>query len=206
MMSQGIKYNDIHFAYDEKKIGNLKSWLMSCEIIKKHYPADEGIWHLQDDIVLSDRFAEVAEHIDGTMIVNGWVSVLFNKARYKLKGERRVADHWNSFPCIFIPNKYMIEFPEWFYTDLVQKKFHERISENKWDDYLFWQYMRQRHRDDKVLNLAPNIVDHVDYIIGGSVLNPKRDKLATSAFWNEPEKLEKLKKDGDNWHKSHSTI
>ena len=62
--------------------------------------------------------------------------------------------------------------------------------------------MLERHKDMTITNLTPNIVDHVDYIIGGSVINVGRQKLVyRSAFWEDEDLVEALAEAVGNRHK-----
>lgn len=192
MKKQGIKASDIIVWNDSDGLGNLQSWLASCQYILDKYGNEPGIWHLQDDVVIASTFKAEAEKADN-MIVNGFVSIKFNKIRYTLKGEQRVLNHWNSFPCMYIPMKYINGFLKWWdKVGQFDPNYQSRIEENKADDYLFWAYMRRVRRLDHVINLAPNIADHIDYMMGGSVVNPQRTENAVSAWWEEPELLAEL--------------
>ena len=42
-------------------------------------------------------------------------------------------------------------------------------------------------------NLSPNIVEHIDYLLGGSIANKKRKGALTSLYWIERELTDKLK-------------
>ena len=39
--------------------------------------------------------------------------------------------------------------------------------------------------DYKVLNLKPNLVDHIDYLLGGTVINKERKNKNVRAVWFE---------------------
>jgi len=47
-----------------------------------------------------------------------------------------------------------------------------------------------------VLNLAPNLVNHIDHLLGGSLINKDRGRgpeYIMSRYWEEPELIEDIK-------------
>ena len=49
----------------------------------------------------------------------------------------------------------------------------------------------------RVWNLAPNMVNHIDHLIGGSLINQGRNKpneFLMSKYWEEPELLDDIEK------------
>jgi hypothetical protein len=80
------------------------------------------------------------------------------------------------------------------YADaLYQDIYQEAVTSNKMDDTLFHDFVTNNRTGDMVLNLKPNIVDHVDYLIGGSVINQSRGKAARSDLWEDLGEVEDLK-------------
>lgn len=192
MVEQGINREDISVWNDEKEEGNLVSWLKSCNHIQETMSEEKGIWHLQDDIVIGKSFREETEKA-GDMIINTWVCKRFNATHYTATGVVGVLYHWNSFQCVYIPNRYLFGFLKWYYKTAVKDEYClKRIQENRWDDWLFWTYMRRMNRGDRCLNLAPNICEHIDYMIGGSVATPEREGNVYGVYWEENEILEEL--------------
>ena len=59
---------------------------------------------------------------------------------------------------------------------------------------LFRQYIWQYHGEDEALNLAPNIVNHIDYLIGGSVNGRDTGKRILSKYWNDNKLIKELEK------------
>ena len=57
---------------------------------------------------------------------------------------------------------------------------------------LFKAFVVDRFPDVEATLLDPNIVDHVDYLIGGSVINASRNKPVRSKHWNEEELVNEL--------------
>ena len=62
------------------------------------------------------------------------------------------------------------------------------------DDDVFRTFMLNEHARETVLNLRPNLVEHVDWIIGGSILSPWRDFIACACYWDDDELVDELKK------------
>jgi hypothetical protein len=60
------------------------------------------------------------------------------------------------------------------------------------DDYLFKRFMQQEHPKTQVFNLNPNIVNNIDYLIGGSTITKREEKIE-SLYWYEPKLIEDLK-------------
>lgn len=180
MLEQGINQKDISVYCDKNKDGNLHSFLQSLKGLQ------EDTWHLQDDVIIGRRFKAVTENVDG--VVCAFCSIYSEDKPYGLVDVR---DMWYSFPCIRIPVAYSQEFQEWTQTDALKSPLYRSwVAVGKYDDSLFMAFMMHRHGKDKVLNLNPNIVNHIDYLIGGSVVNKIRAKQATSIYWNERELLE----------------
>jgi hypothetical protein len=41
--------------------------------------------------------------------------------------------------------------------------------------------------------MKPNLVEHVDWIVGGSILSPWRGYLARAEYWDDEDLVEELK-------------
>lgn len=168
---------------DKDLSGNLTSFINSLKIL----PDYGCTWHLQDDILISNRFAEVINKSTGD-ITCGFSSV-FDKFMDPVVVPRQM---WWSFPCIKIPNKYNKEFIAWCNRDNIKcKKYRDCFDQNKGDDALFREFLEDNYPDCKIVNLIPNIVNHIDYMLGGSVSNPNRYrqiKKVLSKNWPEDEK------------------
>lgn len=155
-------------------------------------PADDGgAWHIEDDVYPCRDFVKTARaHDEG--IVNGfhcaatdeyfapgWVSVL--KAGY-------------SFPCFRLPNRYAVEFAEWFAQDAAHREqYREWVQDNKHIDSFMLDFLWEQHPEEKVFNLKPSIVEHVDEYIGGSMVNKWRDGWLKAEFFDDPDIIEELK-------------
>ena len=79
----------------------------------------------------------------------------------------------------------------------VRKKYRAYFDENKHDDVFLEMYLTQNFPTLRVWNLAPNIVNHIDHLIGGSLINQGRNKsteFIMSKYWNEPELLNDIER------------
>lgn len=187
MLKQGIERENILIYNDNAKLGNLRAFLSSAEIIDTRI---SGTWHLQDDVIISSNFKEVTETYD-----HGIVCGFCNTYSADLPiGIRPVRDMWYSFPCIRIPNGLLKSFVRWVNIPSTQNKYRVYIEANKFDDTLFRAYIISLYKDKLVHNLCPNIVDNVDYLIGGSIINYNRPVSdVNSIYFTEKPLKEELK-------------
>ena len=90
----------------------------------------------------------------------------------------------------------MKEFKIWMYQKAVfDNKLFPLYQENKHDDTFFWQFIKQQHNREYVMNLVPNIVDHIDYLLGGSMINEaRREKVMRAAYWQDQKSVRELVK------------
>ena len=196
--AETILWND-----DEGK-GCLKSWVSSCLWICEHFPNGGGIWHLQDDVLIVSDFMDRIKEMPQDIVCNGFV--YSDPANERLKticnktGIQKVNDYWFSFPCCYVPNKYIYGFVDWFYQDVLRAgKYANKVQAGLYDDFFFWQYMKINHKNDYVLNVVPNLVQHVDYLLGGSVANEKKHMRKPACYWVEPEREKDLERRVAKW-------
>lgn len=180
MLRQGIEKENILIYNDEKKLGNLRAFKASSELVCHEI---SGTWHLQDDVIISSKFREVTETYDKG-VVCGFCNVFSKDLPI---GIRLMRDMWYSFPCIRIPNNVLKQFVQWLNYPDTQTTYRYYIEANKFDDTLFRKFMTTKYPDKIVHNLCPNIVDNVDYLLGGSIINYTRDKEknVNSIYYNE---------------------
>ena len=193
LVNQGIQQNQIEIWHDYERVGNLGSFLQSLNWIKENVGEQGGFWHLQDDICISKNFKRVTEEYDDG-IVCGFVNRKFNTVQLENYGRQPVSKMWFSFPCIRIPNNYAIEFLDWIYNQAVfNPKTYAWYQTGKMDDSLWCQFMEQKHFREYVMNLKPNIVNHIDYLLGGSQVNTDRGQVKREAFyWGQDEIVKEL--------------
>ena len=189
MVEQGIDRNNIEVWMDSKRLGNLLSCMKCFEECGKR---GSGRWHLQDDVVISSDFKEKTEMYD-----KGQVSGFF---RYDWQGLTPQAGvvpavyMFNSFQCIRIPDDWAGECAEWFFTDAAfRDMYKDMVKENKYDDSFYLDFVTENHSGDMVTNLNPSIVDHIDFLLGGSIVNTHREHRARSDLWEDEEAYNKMK-------------
>lgn len=174
MFEQGIDYVDVWEDVDNE--GNLMSCMKSFEECGQY---QGGTWHLQDDVIISRKFAEITSK-GGSEILCGFTC------------ERFAMPHMQySFPCIYIPNRYASGCAEWFFKPRQQERFNNFIHRRKCDDEVFMAYASEMKLPYK--NLNPCIVDHVDYLLGGSVANHDRfEKQVRAKYWEDEDLVKDL--------------
>ena len=193
MLSQGIKESDICVLNDDDSLGCLWHYIRTCEIVLRKYPNEPGVWRLQDDVLISSTFKEATEAAPKDIVCNGYLATE-ESDDYDKVGLVAVKDYWYSFPCIYVPNEITRGFLEWFKYKVVREGKHSKqLQKRKYDDYFFWLSMQAQRKDALILNMYPNIIQHVDYLLNGSVVNQKRKAgKAKAYYWLETEREEEL--------------
>ena len=193
LLEQGIDRDDILIWNDEEHKGNLWAAMECFEHCGKH---DGGCWHLQDDVILSSTFAERTKSAD-KLIECGFCHFGFEKndGRSVDKiGEVEARYMWSSFPCIYIPNWMARDFADWFYRKAMYRQEYIMFLHEKKNDDSFWRdFINEEHPYDKVINVVPSLIDHVDWLLGGSIINEHRGTNCRSYHWEEEELIFQLK-------------
>ena len=180
--------DSIEIWNDTEGAGNLAACMASF----KARSGDGGTWHIQDDVILARDFVErCREHDEG--VVYGFFCEYFTDDP-KQAGRVSVEDAWHSFQCVRIPDAYARECEAWLHGE---GQNHENyplwIRSGKMDDSVFRTFLIEKHGRETVENLKPCLVDHVDFILGGSVLHPWRGHLARATFWEDEDMVRELK-------------
>ena len=174
MFDQGIDYVDVWEDIDNE--GNLISCMKSFEECGQY---KGGTWHLQDDVIICKKFAEITSK-GGSEILCGFTCDKFAMPHMQY-----------SFPCIYIPNEYAAGCAEWFYKPRQQQLFSNFIQRRKCDDEVFMAYAQEMKLPYK--NLNPCLVDHIDWMLGGSVANYDRyEKQIRAKFWEDEDLVKDL--------------
>lgn len=115
---------------------------------------------------------------------------------YTKTGLVTARDLWYSFPCIRIPDHIAGECAGWFFSDVSKQSdptYRNRILRKKHDDDFFRFFLLENHPELMIQNLAPNIIDHIDYLIGGSIVNRNRERqINRVAYWNDEKLIREL--------------
>jgi len=191
LREQGIRAKDIEIWNDTEGKGNLISCMESFLVCGG---IEGGTWHLQDDVLICRDFAKRTKaHDEG--IVCGFASEYFERHRPMVSGIVRPLRMWWSFQCIRIPNDIAAECAEWFFAEAVNNRHYAQyIEDGKHDDIIFRAYLLREYGNELVENLAPCLVEHIDFLIGGSVVNRDRgDRLIRAIFWQDKDAVDALR-------------
>ena len=210
LLQQGIEPPRLH-VYLDRNTTNLNAFLSSLRESTEIHTA--ATWHLQDDVLPSSTFATTIEKIDEEysphIVIAGFASFYCKASPPGFVPAREL---WYSFPCIRISNALISDFLSWYETDFKNdgNTSHQSwIKKEKFDDSIFKVYIETREKQEKeekeienilhgtpwednevsFYNYAPNLVNHVDYLLGGSIVNKARRKNSTSIYWDEKEYL-----------------
>lgn len=188
MVLQGINQKDITVYNDEKGEGNLNACMNAFLSLPDN---EDGTWHLQDDVIISSKFKTTTEAVDFG-IVCGFRSMYDEGNQY---GAVPFNQSWFSFLCIRIPNNIAIDCAKWVNDYMIGNPVYKQYWEGGVnDDWMFRQYINAKHKDVLAINLKPNIVDHVDYLIGGTVNSSKRIIQIRSKHWEDEYLVNELEK------------
>ena len=114
MIEQGINEDDI-VIWNSDGRNNIDSFMECAKYVGESFSYIGGIWHMQDDVVISKTFRERTEKFNNG-IVCGFCAAEFEGGNVNLIGVQPVAFMWFSFQCIRIPNIYMKQCADWFYN------------------------------------------------------------------------------------------
>lgn len=187
MKAQGISTDDITLMVDTGNLGCLESCMRAFESV----PYADGTWHLQDDVVISSRFRELTEQYDtGIACGHAWYK---HKGTLGCIGRVRQEDMWFSFPCIRIPD-YLARGCAKFYRDtiLAEKQYEPWVKARRYDDTVFSLYLQTHGAVESVTNIVPNLVAHIDYLLGGSAAKGTETEQGEEPYFDEPETMKKL--------------
>lgn len=188
MLKQGIKEEDISIYNDEKGEGNLRACMNAFASVPDD---DKGTWHLQDDVLICKDFKERTEWYDHGLVC-GFSSNLYDGGAADKKGAVHRENMWFSFPCIRIPNKWARDCAYWVTHYIIGNPVYERFwISGKNDDWAFRTWLRETVPDCVALNIMPNLVNHVDYLLGGGS-GGKREKPVTAQYWTDNDLVEEL--------------
>lgn len=180
--------DEVEVWNDTEGKGNLRA----CMEAFASRTGDGGTWHIQDDVLLCRDFTErCRQHDEG--VVYGFCNEAFTDDPLQT-GHVSVEDAWHSFQCVRIPDAYARECAAWLEgPGKTSGMYSIWIQSGKMDDDVFRTFLVDRHGRENVENLKPNLVEHVDWIVGGSVLHPWRGYIARAHFWDDEDLVRELK-------------
>lgn len=193
LLRHRIDEKDIDVFIDTGHQGTLESCMKSFLTVPND---DGGIWHLQDDILVCRRFKSRTEALDDGIVCG--IATKYDRERSGYLGEVPLHKMWYSFPCIRIPNKVAIGFATWYYKYIKHNPIYKHlVKTKKHDDVFFRMYIEDYYNDKedeiKITNASPNLVEHVDWLIGGSTINLHRDDTVRALYFDDDELVEGLK-------------
>lgn len=190
MLEQGITKDQIIVMTDNDEIGILYATMQSFDWIGRTQDWLDVIWHMQDDIIISDNFKRMTDNLYGDIIC-GFCSKYDESKKYGLVEKQEM---WYSFPCIGIKNFFAKDCADWFFEkEMFKSENREKLKVGKYADLFFRNYIMQYQKPIRVFNSNPNLVDHIDWMIGGSIVNVERaEKQIRSLYWKEQRKVNDL--------------
>lgn len=190
LLEQGITQDEITVYTDVDGVGNLASCIKSFAQCAKE---DGETWHLQDDVIICRDFAARARAAPSGVVCGFCVDIYENDPF--VQGRTMAKYMWqSSFPCIKIPNALAGEFVQYLTTEAPQRAELRKLTDTgKKDDTLFYIFMKEKHRRMEVTNLSPHLVDHIDWLIGGSTINKWRGYIVRSCLWDDEILITELK-------------
>ena len=187
MLQQNIDKVNITIYNDIKAEGNLRACLNAFLSVSDD---EEGTWHLQDDVIICKDFKQRTEQYDKG-IVCGFTSY-YDKDTYDVIGETTRDKMWYSFPCIRIPNQYARQSAKWVDENIIGNPVYQKFWENGTnDDWAFRLWLKTFHKNEQVINLSPNLVDHIDYLLGGGS-GGQRKRQVRAQYWNDIDLVQDL--------------
>ena len=157
---------------------------------------DGGTWHIQDDVLLCLDFVRRARKLDEG-VVYGFCCLWFGDDPDQA-GRAYMPDAWHSFQCVRIPDAWARECAAWYYsgaweTESPNIELPALAAQGDGDDTFFREYLLCRHGRGTVLNCRPNLVEHVDLLLGGSVLHQYREYRATAHYFEDTDLVDQLR-------------
>ena len=190
LREQGFTKDEIKIYLDKESKGNLKAFMDSISQLP-----DEGhTWHLQDDVILCRDFRERAlQYDDFDGIVAGFMSIydVNDKKYHNIPNDDMRNLGW-TFPCIKIPNsvaKLCLEMYNIVKNDATLEYWKQL---NKGDDAVFKLYLEKYQPKIMHINAVPNLVDHIDYLLGGSTVNKSRAGTCRALYFEDLDLVKKL--------------
>jgi hypothetical protein len=186
LKAQGI--DDVQIFLDKDHLG----CVFACMKCFSELTGDGHTWHLQDDVVIAENFKELAESYEWFNGIVCGIRTRYDEGRPDGDGTPMVdkGAMWSSFPCIRIPDTLAkscaFSFEHSSYYDKWRKT-------NRGDDMIFRKFLRRSVPDAPYINAIPNLVDHIDYLLGWSTSEVKaKRKLPSRALHFDPSVAEKL--------------
>ena len=161
--------------------------LASCV---RSFLSGQAEWHIQDDVLICRDFAEKIKRYDFG-VVSGFCHSRHGDDK-SCVGRVYAEDLWHGFPCVRIPVDVAREFCSWIDNADHDSEQAYAIRSNLGDDFLFREFFLEKHGTEMVTNIS--LVEHVDWLIGGSQVSSWRGYVCRSDLWDDEDLVEDLKK------------
>ena len=189
LLAQGIDKAAVNVYNDSFGDGNLLACMKAFASVPED---DKGTWHLQDDVIICKDFKKRTEEYDDGLVC-GFSSLKYDGDIKENIGQVSRKQMWFSFPCIRIPNKMARECSEWVTKYIIGNPVYFDYWKNGVnDDWAFKSYLQEFHPDCRAINLSSNLVDHIDYLIGGGSGAKQRERPVRSQYWQDDYLVEEL--------------
>lgn len=195
MLKQGIEKEQISIYCDEEGQGNL----VACMNAFLAVPDDNGgTWHLQDDVLICKDFKERTEKYNSGFI-SGFGSDMYDA--HQPCGLSKLSNMWWTFPCVRIPNRVARDCAKWVLEYIVHNPVYaERTKHGKsGDDWAYRLYAQNFLKDKMCMQLLPTLVEHIDYLIGGSSMGSGRKYDCKSLQFDDMDLVSDLKRRLEEW-------
>lgn len=187
LQAQGAE--NIEIWNDSEKRGNLASCMASFAA----RIGDGGTWHIQDDVLPCRDFVQRCRETDEG-VVYGFCNEHFTDDPQQV-GTVYVEDAWHSFQCVRIPDAYARACAAWLEgAGREHEQYPIWIASGKMDDAVFRSWLIAEHGRETVRNLKPNLVEHVDWLVGGSILSEWRGYLTRAYYWDDEDLVQALRR------------
>lgn len=194
LLRQGIDENSV-YIYDDPGDGNLKACLKSYLYYGQIFPG-EKIWNLQDDILICRDFAERCKRLSEEHdIVYGYCGDCGEDYKYDISTPKGTKELWWSQPCIMMSGKIMNDISDYFWTNVyTNENYILYLSHGICDDIIVNDYVGNLINSGiDIWQERPSLVEHIDYLIGGSLVNNKRPGITKAIDFPDPDLVEELK-------------
>jgi len=146
-------------------------------------------WHLQDDVLIARNFAELAHKYDSGVVAGFCFAQSGDDSG--CVGRVYAPDLWHGFPCVRVPIDYALAYCDWVDGPDHDEREWYAIKHNKGDDFLFHEWHDKFHAREMVVNAV--MVEHVDWLIGGSVVNDWRGYICRNDLWTDEALVDELR-------------
>ena len=166
LKAQGI--DDVNIFLDINHLGCVYACMKAFSLCT----GDGHTWHLQDDVVIAPNFRELAESYDWFDGIVCGICTRYDDGKkpvYNTPATER-NQMWLSFPCIRIPDVLARSCAFSFNHCAGYEKWKQT---NRGDDMVFRTFLKKSCPSAPYINAKPNLVDHVDYLLGWSTSKVK---------------------------------